>query len=116
MLRLVDRAVDAAPDLRRVGLYGLERELERYVVHTLRAHWPRSAIMRATDPGQLERVRQQLWLCATPPPGGTLAPVLWLDGIGTEAAPVRLGPGMWRLAAPITAERLVQGIDQVLRE
>ena len=39
MLRLVDRAVDAAPDLRRVGLYGLERELERYVVHTLRAEW-----------------------------------------------------------------------------
>ena len=32
MLRLVDRLVEAAPELRRIGLYGFERELERYVV------------------------------------------------------------------------------------
>ena len=115
MLRLVDATTDTAPDLRRIGLYGFERELERYVVGTLRAHWPRSAIMRATDAGQLERVRQQLWLCALAPPGATLAPVLWLDGIGTDAAPVRLGRGVWRLAAPVTAERLVRGIERVLR-
>jgi hypothetical protein len=114
MLRVVDAVRSPAASLRRIGLYGFEPELERYVMDTLRARWPRSSVTFATDPGELQRVRQQLWLCACAPPEATLAPVLWLDGVGVESAPTRLAPRLWRLSAPITAERLVHGIERVL--
>ena len=114
MLRLVDSAHAATPPLRRIGLHGFEPELERWLLHALATHWPDAAITFAADPGALRRVRQQLWLTATAPPEGTLAPVLWLDGIATHETPERLAPRLWRLAAPITAERLVHGIARVL--
>ena len=114
MLRLVDAAIPARPALRRIGLHGFEPELERWLLHALATRWPRASITFASDADELRRVRQQLWLSGKAPPEGTLAPVLWLDGIGTDAAPERLSPLLWRLAAPITAERLVQGIARVL--
>ena len=116
MLRAVDAERGATPTLRRIGLHGFEPELERWLLRALEAHWPRAAVTFAADPSALRRVRQQLWLSATAPPEGTLAPVLWLDGIGTREAPERLAPGLWRLAAPITADRLVHGIARVLAD
>jgi hypothetical protein len=114
VLRLVDSASPPKPALRRIGLHGFEPELERWLLQALAAQWPRAAITFASDADALCRVRQQLWLSANAPPEGTLAPVLWLDGIGTSEAPERLAPSLWRLAAPITAERLVHGIARVL--
>jgi hypothetical protein len=114
MLHLVDAPREAPPQLRRVGLYGFEPDLEHYVLCALRARWPRVAATFAADADQLARVRQQLWLCAQPPPDRTRAPVLWIDGIDTDAAPLRLSPRLWRLATPITGARLVSAVERVL--
>ena len=114
MLRLVDTPSTPAPELRRVGLYGFEPDLERYVRHALGARWPRLVLTVALEPDELLRVRQQLWLCALVPPEGTRSPVLWLDGIGTSAGQVRLAPNLWRITAPVTATRLLRAVDDVL--
>jgi hypothetical protein len=63
------------------------RDLERYVRHALGARWPRLVLTVALDPGELLRVRQQLWLCAIVPPEGMRSPVLWLDEPGAWEEP-----------------------------
>lgn len=114
MLQLVGAPVPATRELRRIGFYALDADLERYVVDALRARWPRLAITYATREEDLSRLRPQLWLSAAPVPARTHAPALWLDGIGTDARVLELGPGLWRLPAPVTAVRLVHAVEQVL--
>ena len=114
MLHVVGAARPVIPELRRLGLYGFEPELQGYVLWSLRKRWPRLAVTHAIQAEALQRVRPQLWLCAKPPPDATLAPILWLDGIGTDAVPTRFAPKLWRMAAPLTRARLVLGIERVL--
>ena len=114
MLRLIGASGAAEPVFRRLGMYGFQPELEVYLLHALRARWPRLVVTHAENTDELKRVHQQLWLCAKQPPVDTLAPALWLDGIGTDSVPVCLAPSLWRLAAPITADRLLPGIECVL--
>ena len=106
-----------ATRLRSIAFLHLEPEFERYLASHLRASWPLIEILFSRTSAQLTTAKAQepqLIICGAPLTFTPDVPTIWLSEIERNAAPVQVGPNLWKTPMPITGAGLIRTIKLVL--
>lgn len=114
MLRLVH--APTPPDLRRVSIWGVDRELGAYLERRLRTRWPHVIVQHVTSAQAHDPRPADLWICGLEPPEPPPVPTLWLGEIDRSASVVRIGQRLWKCSMPITGRQLEHRIQRLWRE